>query len=212
MKYKYDLIRSERKSITVIITDDNKITVRCPWSMRMDAIEKYLKSKEQWIEKVVYNNSCRLALNDDVIELRQIYFKGKKLPLVFCEKNEVCTDKICVKSVADIEKLYTDYFSDSFYAKVDDFARMTKLTPQSVSIKGYKGRWGCCDSQNNLTFNYILFMLTENMQNYVIVHELCHTLCHNHSPAFWKLVSKYIPDYAEIRRGMKEFSFLVNIY
>lgn len=134
MKYKYDLIRSERKSITVIISDDNKITVRCPWSMRIDAIENYLKSKELWIEKVVYNNSCRLALNDDVIEFRKIYFNGKMVPLVFGDKNEVCTDRICVKSKADIEKLYKDYFSAGFLARVEEFAVKTKLSPRVGTV------------------------------------------------------------------------------
>lgn len=212
MKYKYELIRSERKSISVIISDDNKITVRCPWSMRIEKVEKYLSDKQEWIDKVVLKNTYRLARNDDVIEFRRIYFNGGKLPLEIGGENKVYPDKICVKSKSDIEKLYVAHCSEGFEKRVYELAALTKLTPKSVSIKSYKGRWGCCDSQNNLIFNYILFMLSEEMRDYVIVHELCHTLCRNHSPAFWHLVSKYIPDYRRIRAEMKEYSFLVNLY
>lgn len=86
------------------------------------------------------------------------------------------------------------------------------LYPASVSVKSYKGRWGCCDSKNNIIFNYKLFMLPRCIQDYVIIHELCHTLCHNHSPAFWKLVSEFLPDYKAVRAELRNFDFLTALY
>lgn len=212
MKYKYELIRSERKSISLIISDDNKITVRCPWTMRMDEIQLFLDMKKDWIERVTRKNSVRLARNDDVIEYRQIYVAGKTVPLEIGKENNIYTDKVCVKDLSDIEKLFIDHYKESFLTRVKEFAELTRLTPREVSVRSYKGRWGCCDSANRLTFNFVLFMLPQRLQDYVIIHELCHTLCHNHSSAFWKLVSDYIPDYRAIRAEMKEFSFLVGLY
>lgn len=212
MKYKYDLIRSERRSITVSISDDNKITVRCPWSMRLEKIEEFLRSKQKWIDKVVMQNSYRLARNDDVLEFRKIYVDGRTLPLEIGAKNGIFSDKVCVKSLADVEKVFITRYAEEFYARVRELSALTRLTPSGVSLRRYKGRWGCCDAQNHLTFNYLLFMLPAYMRDYVIVHELCHTLCRNHSPAFWKLVSDYVPDYRKIRAEMKEFTFLVTLY
>lgn len=212
MKYKYELIRSERKSISVSISDDNKITVRCPWMMRMDEIQAFLDKKQAWIEKVIRKNSVRLACNDDVIEYRRIYIEGKTVPLEIGKENAVYDDKVCVKKISEIENLFIGYFKDSFRERVKELSAKTKLFPSEVSVKSYKGRWGCCDAANRLIFNFVLFMLPREMQDYVIVHELCHTLCRNHSPAFWKLVSDYIPDYRRIRAGMKEYSFLVGLY
>ena len=89
MIYKYSVVRSARNSIAVSISAENKITVRCGWSVRPVEIEKFLDSKADWIEKVVLQNSHKLAVNDDVIELKSIYVNGEKFPLVFGNKNEV---------------------------------------------------------------------------------------------------------------------------
>ncbi|MDE6104777.1 MAG: M48 family metallopeptidase, partial [Clostridia bacterium] len=47
---------------------------------------------------------------------------------------------------------------------------------------------------------------------YVIVHELIHTICFNHSPAFWKLVAEYEPDYKNLRKALKNYDFLIGLY
>lgn len=212
MKYKYELVRSARRSISVSVSAENKITVRCPWGMSLAEIEKFLASKESWIEKVALENSKKLAWNDDVIEFRQIYVDGAKLPLAFSDKNEIKDGTVHIKRKEDIEQLYKKLFFAKFCDRVKQFEERTKLYSNSVSVKDYKGRWGCCDAKNNLIFNYKLFMLPANLQDYVILHELCHTLCHNHSAAFWRLVEEYMPDYKICKKQMKSYDFLTTLY
>lgn len=212
MKYNYEVIRSQRKSISISVSNENKITVRCPWSMPVKKIEEYLDGKVKWLDKIVMRNAARLASNDDVIERRSIYFNGVKLPLIISDKNRITSEAVYVKNFRDVEKLYVNFYSEKFYEMVEELAELTKLKPNSVSIKKYKGRWGCCDGKNNLIFNYLLFMLPSNLQRYVIIHELCHILCHNHSPAFWKLVSDYLPDYKDLKKQLASFDFLTSVY
>ncbi len=212
MKYKYSVVRSARKSIAVVITSDNKITVRCPWGLRVEEIEKFLDGKEKWIEGVVYKNSLTLATNDDVIELKSIYVGGKKMPLVFGTKSMIADDAVYVKSVADIKKVFLAAFSEKFRARVEELAEKSVLYPKSVEFKDYSARWGCCDASNNLIFNYRLFMLPQSIQDYVIVHELCHTLCHNHSQAFWRLVSEFAPNFKQDKKQLAKFGFLTSLY
>lgn len=212
MKYKYDLVRSNRKSISVLISSDNKITVRCPWNMRVEAVEKFLDDKSAWIEKTVLLNSLKLAANDDVLEYRKIYLAGEKLPLIIGDRNAVSEDGIFVKNIDSVSKLYKKSFSEQFFERVSELSVSTRLTPTSVAVRDYKGRWGCCDAKNNLVFNYKVFMLPPTLADYVIVHELCHTLCHNHSPAFWLLVGEIIPDYKDRRKQLKNFDFITSLY
>lgn len=212
MKYDYDIVRSPRKSISINISSNNKITVRCPWGLSVSKIEEFLDSKMQWIDKVVWRNASRLAANDDVIEHRSIYFNGKMLPLIVSDKNIITSEAVYVKRFEDIEKLYIKTCSEEFYKYVADLAKLTRLTPNNVSVKKYKGRWGCCDAKNNIIFNYMLFMLPQEVQRYVIIHELCHILCRNHSNAFWKLVSDYEPDYRNLKKILSSFDFLTSIY
>lgn len=212
MKYKYEIIRSARKSVSINISSENKITVHCPWTMHITVVEKYLSEKMGWIDKVVKRNAERLADNDDVIEYRAVYLNGEKFPLVFCDENRVGSDAVYVKSVDDISELYKACFSESFIENVYRNAELMAMKPSSVKIKNYKGRWGCCDAANNLIFNYILFMLPPELQKYVIVHEICHTICHNHSAAFWALVAQYEPRYKALKKALAGYNFLISLY
>lgn len=212
MRYKYDVVRSARKSMSVEISSKNKITVRCSWFVTPLQIERFLDEKSEWIESKVLQNSRRLAQNDDVLELKEIYVFGKRVPLAFGGRAVITGDGVTVKKVEDLPKLFSNAYFAKFEQKVKDLAVKMKLYPNEISIKDYSSRWGCCDAKNNLIFNYRIFMLDESLQDYVIVHELCHTLCHNHSDAFWRLVAEYLPDYKKRKTSLKNFDFLVSLY
>ena len=73
-----------------------------------------------------------------------------------------------------------------------------------VSVRNQATRWGSCSAHGNLNFSYKLLFLPQAFADYIIVHELCHLKEQNHSPAFWKLVERTIPDYRAIRRELKQ--------
>lgn len=74
---------------------------------------------------------------------------------------------------------------------------------RKVFIKSLKSRWGSCSSAGNLNFNYLIVFLPPAVQDYLIVHELCHLREFNHSPAFWALVAQAVPDYRTRRRELR---------
>lgn len=76
-----------------------------------------------------------------------------------------------------------------------------------ISIRQARTRWGSCSSKGNLSFNYKLLFLPEELQDYVIVHELCHLKELNHGQDFWRLVSKQIPNYRRLRTRLQTEQF-----
>ncbi len=72
-----------------------------------------------------------------------------------------------------------------------------------ISIRYQKTRWGSCSSENNLNFNCKLMCVSDELKDYIVVHELCHLEEMNHSKQFWQLVEKTIPNYKELRRELK---------
>jgi predicted metal-dependent hydrolase len=72
-----------------------------------------------------------------------------------------------------------------------------------ISIKNQKTRWGSCSGKRNLSFNYKLLFLPENLRDYIIIHELCHLKEMNHSKSFWNLVAEKVPDYKALRRQIR---------
>ena len=73
-----------------------------------------------------------------------------------------------------------------------------------VTIRAQRSRWGSCSSKGNLNFNCLLMLAPREVIDSVIVHELCHLRELNHSPAFWELVYRAMPDYKSRDRWLKE--------
>ena len=74
---------------------------------------------------------------------------------------------------------------------------------KNVSIRNQRTRWGSCSSRKSLAFNFKIVYLPEPLQDYLIVHELCHLKEMNHGKRFWDLVAQTIPDYMERRKILK---------
>lgn len=77
----------------------------------------------------------------------------------------------------------------------------------SIDIKTYTTKWGSCSRSGNLTFNYKISLLPEDLQDYLIVHELCHLKEFNHSNKFWDLVQISIPDYKKLSKMLRVGDF-----
>ena len=76
-----------------------------------------------------------------------------------------------------------------------------------VSIRKQKTRWGSCSSQNNISLNQNLLHLTDELIDYVLLHELTHTRVKDHSPSFWDELEKVCPSAKEKRRLLKTYSY-----
>lgn len=88
-------------------------------------------------------------------------------------------------------------------ARVEHFNAIYKFAFGNITIRNQKTRWGSCSRKGNLNFNYKICLLPEHLADYIIVHELCHLVVFNHSPSFWNLVSRAIPDHRERRKELR---------
>jgi len=71
-----------------------------------------------------------------------------------------------------------------------------------ITIRCNKSRWGSCSSTGTLSFDYRILFLPPELQEYLMVHELCHLKEMNHSPKFWALVERTIPAYRKHRQAL----------
>jgi predicted metal-dependent hydrolase len=68
-------------------------------------------------------------------------------------------------------------------------------------------QWGSCSVKGKMNLNLKLVMVPRQFIDYVIVHELCHLIEHNHSSSFYALMSKIMPDWEEKRESLNKFEF-----
>ena len=75
-------------------------------------------------------------------------------------------------------------------AMVERLARDNGFAYGRITIRATRSKWGCCTSQDNLSLSLFLMTLPTHLQEFVILHELCHTVHHNHSKEFHDLLNK----------------------
>ncbi len=88
----------------------------------------------------------------------------------------------------------------------------TGLGYNRVFLRTQKTRWGSCSHRQNISLNRCLLFLAPELVDYLLVHELCHTLHPNHSQAFWEAVGSFIPDYKGLDRRLNEANQLVPLW
>lgn len=87
--------------------------------------------------------------------------------------------------------------------RVNEICSQTGLSCTGVKITTAATRWGSCSPKNSLCFSCRLMKYPKSAIDYVIVHELCHTVHHNHQKPFWNLVEKILPNYKQLKSLLK---------
>lgn len=75
--------------------------------------------------------------------------------------------------------------------RVEYFAALMGADYSGVRVTGAQKRWGSCSAKNSLNFSFLLAEKPLEFIDSVVIHELCHTFHHDHSPAFWQMVRRY---------------------
>ena len=172
-----EIIRSSRKTMALEVTREGRVIVRAPFRVPQAEIERFVNSKKEWILKHLEKVNRGRERQDSCNHLS--------------EKEQ--------KRLADLAK-------EVLPVKVSLYAKLIGVTYGRVTIRNQKTRWGSCSGKGNLNFNCMLMLMPEELQDYVVVHELCHRKEMNHSPRFWAEVEKILPDYKIRRKKLKEFS------
>ena len=88
--------------------------------------------------------------------------------------------------------------------KTDYFSEIMNLKYSRITITSASGRFGSCNSKGNIAYSYRLMLYPEAAREYVVVHELAHLVHMNHSKEFYSLVEKYLPDWKDRKKLLKE--------
>ena len=89
--------------------------------------------------------------------------------------------------------------------RINELADKYGLIFNKVSIRNQKTRWGSCSIKNNISLNIQLMRLSNSLIDYVILHELVHTVVKNHSILFWKTLDIYVNDAKKIDNRLKQY-------
>ncbi len=115
-----------------------------------------------------------------------------------------CVDPDSPQVVEQAELWFRAAAQEQFNARVEWWSARVGASPKRIQIRDQKTRWGSASSKGTLSFNWRLIFAQPQIIDYVVVHELCHLIESNHSPAYWALVDQIMPDAQRWRQRLKE--------
>jgi predicted metal-dependent hydrolase len=91
-----------------------------------------------------------------------------------------------------------------FIERLDHFAPRLQVQWRSLSLSNARTRWGSARIDGAIRLNWRLLHFQLPVIDYVVAHELSHLREMNHSPRFWDTVRSVVPDYAVLRKQLKD--------
>lgn len=214
-----EIIRSNRKSVALVIDGDGELIVRAPrWATRAD-IMKFVAEKQDWIRqksetKKERAEKIKLVTGQDGDE---ILYMGKTCQIhrdqvakVFFD-GEIFTIPDRENGLDYLTNWYKRMARSSFRESLNRFAAEMELEPREMRVSSAKTRWGSCSYDNRISFSWRLLMCPQEVIDYVVVHELCHFYHRDHSRAFWESVERVDHQYKIHEKWLKEHGRLMEI-
>ena len=133
------------------------------------------------------SGEVRLSFPPYISQRRAIAFLESKAEWIKSSQARYAERKTPTLSKEQIEALRAEA-KRILPSRVEELASRHGLRYGKVTIRAARSKWGSCTAQGNISLSLYLMTLPEHLRDYVILHELAHTVHHNHSPRFHSLV------------------------
>lgn len=216
----------ERRRDTRFGLTGKRATLRVPVGVSADFIREQLAKLEIWVAQVfdqkpnmrhpfehkAYQTGDLLVVGkrsyrlDIVVEERATHTArliGDAIHLQLSAKASATHLQKSIKTL--LSRVVAGDFYPEIYQRVHNWNDRTfRKHIKSVNLKYNHSNWGSCSAHSNVNLSTRLLFAPEDVQDYVILHELAHLVELNHSDRFWSLVEYYMPNYQEKERWLKQ--------
>lgn len=217
------IVRERRKTIKIIIDKKGELTVFCPYGLSLTRVEEILKSRERTILNKIANAKQLSENYSDIMNGKSILLFGKEYKLAFSQKikKPSFSDEyffvpekylragnvnLCIK------KTIKEIASRVISARLKEIVQANNAYVSKIVIGDFHAKWGSCDTNSVIKFNWRLAMLRQQIVDFVIYHEITHLKEMNHSKRFYYELEKICPNWKESREQLKTFAFLLTMY
>jgi predicted metal-dependent hydrolase len=216
--YVAEIIRRPRTKTARLQVDDGVVSIVVPQELPQTRIKKILTEKNRWIKEKLYLHQQAMPVSGkEFISGEAFPYLGRNYrlkietgefaPVKLTQGRLVVTLPTQSTSLTFIRTALIQWYQHQalirFNEKVNRYANIMGVSPKSVSIKNFKSRWGSCTAKGEIQFHWKVILAPHRIVDYVVIHELCHLKHHDHSPAFWKSVECYVPDYMACKVWLK---------
>ena len=214
----YLVNRKKIKNINIRVNKNGELKISAPLNLNSKIISDFIISKEIWIKRAINSKKEELKNNQENEYIDDEIFKviGKEyyLKVILSEENKVVLkDKSIYLYTKYDNKIYKKLLIEKWYkekAKIifdDVVSKWLKILNEQInhlSIKKMITRWGSCNYKKRyINLNVELVKRSVFEIEYVVLHELTHLKYPHHKKSFYNYVEKYMPNYKEAEKLLK---------
>ena len=206
----YKIRRSRRKTMSLNIERDGSVLVRAPLGTQDRTVEEFVSRHRDWLQKKL--SQFRPAVLDLSDGAELILFGAPYT--IGTGRAQIVDGRVFLpedgrqEALVRLLKRFTGEVMRVFTARL---AKRYDFHYAGIRISSARTRWASCSRDGFLHYSFRIAFLPTALVEYIAVHELCHTVCFDHSPAFWAQVGSCLPDWKERRSALKAKSSLMNL-
>ncbi len=216
----YELLMMNRKSLEIAVHPDKSVVVKAPQTSTLEAIEEKIKKRARWIKRqIAYFNQFDPRTPDrKYVGGESHLYLGRKyrLKIELSDKDKVLLKNgyFCIEATSSkpdhIEKLMDSWYrrrAKMYLSRIFDDCwenfKKGDLKKPNLKMQKMDKRWGSLSEKGQLTLNVNLIQTPKECIEYVVIHELCHLIHHNHGTEFYKLLDRTLPDWMKRKHKLE---------
>jgi len=215
----FQLEFSSRKSLGITVTPDLDVIVKAPIDTPIEKVKEKLRRKASWI---IRQQSFFLAFHPKMTDRKYVggethlYFgRQYRLKIIFDPVESIkLKGKFIVVTTHDktrVEELVHNWYLQNAKKKLHAIAlelienfKKHKVEPSAIVLREMPNRWGSCTAKGKIILNPELIKAPKGCIEYVIIHELCHLIHHDHTQKFLDLQTKEMPNWEKWKMKLEK--------
>jgi len=215
----FQLEYSSRKSLGITVKPDLSVLVKAPADISLEKVKEKLRKKAPWIirqQSFFLNYHPRTPARKYISGETHLYL-GRQYRLKIIRNNFESVKlkgKYIEATMTDkkrAEHLVVEWYSQNAKLKlrtiaqplIDNF-RKYNIEPSSIVLRDMPTRWGSCTPEGKIILNPELIKAPKGCIEYVIIHELCHLVHHDHTQKFIDLQTKEMKDWEKWKMKLEK--------
>lgn len=219
---KYSVIENARLTsrVRIHVDPDGRVQIEAPPCTGPDEIQAAVQKRARWIVQNVTSarDARREALPRRYVSGESHFFLGRRHKLIIVEGRQSGSDVrlwrgrievvLPIADPAAVRRRLRQWYrerSKAYYARKlpELVSRFDGINaPPDFQLLPMKKQWGSCSTAGQINLNPSLIKAPVHCVEYVLIHELCHLIEHNHGKGFYSLLDRYCPEWQKWKREL----------